>query len=411
MSVQTGAQSPPGVSSAGVKRLDTHLQEYIDRKQVAGIVCLLTRCGQVVHTGSYGYLDLGNPVQNHPAKAMRPDAIFRIFSMTKPITSLAVLMLLEEGHFQLDTPIADFIPLLGDMNVLIHQDIKGMLTVPIERPITIFDLLTHTSGLGYGLDPILPVDAIYLQAKILRTDESMQEKIPRIASLPLHHQPGDRYTYSIATDILGHLVEILSGMPLDEFFRRRIFQPLGMVDTGFYVPSDQLERLAGFYSTDTDGGLIDLSTADLSDGVYFLSGGWIHKDKNPRFLSGGGGLVSTAADYYRFAQFLLNQGELDSIRLVKRSTIQLMTTTHLDEKRFMLLGFGQGFGLTVLVDPQRAQIPGNAGSFGAGGAANTSFWVDPRRQTLGVLMTQYTAFLPLNIGTEFIHLGMGIFED
>lgn len=371
------------------------MQRYVDRSQLAGLVTVLLRRGEVAHFGTYGQMDLA------AAKPMREDAIFRIFSMTKPLTSLAVLMLYEEGAFHLQYPIAMFIPELANLRVLSNQMDANSEQVPLARPITIHDLLTHTSGLGYGVDSNLPLDAQLAQAQILRSDESLAEKMTRLARYPLHHQPGLRYTYSLGTDVLGRLVEVVSGMALDEFFKRRIFEPLGMVDTDFYVPAEKMDRLATLYTPAPDGNLVDIRSLDPALVPHFMTGVWVTKDYQPRFLSGGGGLVSTAADYLRFGLMLRNHGELDGVRLVGRKTVELMTSPHLRPDQFFVDGASFGLGFTVMTSPAQAQMLGSVGAYEAGGAANTNFWFDPHEDLMGVLMTQYASYTPSMVGMDF----------
>lgn len=332
---------------------------------------------------------------------MREDAIFRIFSMTKPITSLAVLILYEEGAFHLLSPVSMFIPELADLKVLSNQMDSGSEQVPLARPITIHDLLTHTSGLGYGVDPMLPLDALLMQAQILRSDESLAEKMTRLARYPLHHQPGLRYTYSIGTDVLGHLVEIVSGMTLDEFFKRRIFEPLGMNDTDFYVPPEKMDRLAVLYTPTSDGKLVDIRSLDQNIIPHFMTGEWVTKEFKPRFLSGGAGLVSTAADYLRFGMMLRNHGALDGVRIVSRKTVELMTSPCLRPDQFFLNGASFSLGFTVMTSPAQAQMLGSVGAFETGGAANTNFWFDPQEDLMGVLMVQYASYTPSMVGMDF----------
>ena len=393
--MKTSSPESVGISSTRLQRIDAGMQRYVDRGQVAGIVTILMRRGQVVHTGVYGQMDLVD------SKAMREDAIFRIFSMTKPITSLAVLMLYEEGYFHLQYPISMFIPGFKDLKVLKNQMDANSEQVPLERPITIHDLLTHTSGLGYGLDALTPVDALFLQARMLRMDETLAEKMPRIFQFPLHHQPGLRYTYSIATDVLGHLVEIVSGMPLDVFFEQRIFKPLGMKDTGFYVPAGKMDRLATLYTPLPDGKLADMRSLDSSNLPHFMTGAWVNKQEKPQFFSGGAGLVSTAADYLRFGMMMRNRGELDGVRLVSRKTIELMTSPHLRPEQFFVNGASSGLGVTVMTSPAQAQMLGSVGAYEAGGAAHTNFWFDPQEDLLGILMVQYAAYTPIMLGMDF----------
>jgi CubicO group peptidase (beta-lactamase class C family) len=389
-----------GFSTEGLKRMDAVMLDYVERGQLAGVATVLVRNGKTVHVGLHGDMDL------RAGKPMQEDTIFRIFSMTKPITSLAVLMLLEEGHFSLETPIADFMPEFKQMQVLVHQTEEGMMIEPLERAITIFDLLTHTSGMGYGLEGSTPVEAMCQQAALLRMDECLADKVQRIASIPLHHQPGERYTYSFGTDLLGGMVEIISGMPLDRFFQQRIFDPLGMVDTDFYVSPEKLDRLAALYTTGLDGRLLDL--ADFpGDPTQFPFGLWTDKSQKPAFLSGGGGLVSTADDYLRFARLLANKGEVDGVRLIKPEMVELMLAPHLSSEKLNIPGAAYGLGVLVLTDPIQAQIPGSPGSYAAGGAAHTDFWYEPVQDLTGLLMTQYIHYNALNIPHEFKILAHG----
>jgi CubicO group peptidase (beta-lactamase class C family) len=384
-----------GLSSARLQRVDRVMQGYVDRGQLAGIVTMLMRRGEMAHRGIYGQMDLA------ASKPMREDAIFRIFSMTKPLTSLAVLMLYEEGAFHLQYPISMFIPELANLKVLSNQMDANSEQVSLARPITIHDLLTHTSGLGYGIDSMLPLDMLLMQAQILRSDESLPEKMTRLAQYPLHHQPGLRYTYSIGTDVLGRLVEIVSSMPLDEFFKKRIFEPLGMVDTDFYVPSKKLDRLANLYTPDPDGKLVDIRSLEPASVPHFMTGVWVTKDYRPKFLSGGAGLVSTAADYMRFGMMMRNKGELDGTRLVSRKTAELMTSPHLRQDQFFVNGASFGLGFTVMTSPAQAQMLGSVGAYEAGGAAHTNFWFDPNEDLMGVLMVQYASYTPSMVGMDF----------
>lgn len=393
-----------GLSTSRLRRIDTVMQRYVDSSQLAGAITLLARRGQVAHCGIYGQMNL------NAGKEMREDAIFRVFSMTKPVTSLAVLMLYEEGAFHLQYPVSMFIPDFKDLQVLAGQGDNGQDLAPLKRPVTIFDLLTHTSGLGYGLDCSTPVDALYQRASLMRADESMAEKIDKIVKIPLHHQPGKRYTYSMGTDVLGYLIEAISGQPLDVFFQERIFEPLGMIDTGFYVPEEKLDRLAALYTSIPGIGLVDVASVP-GDPTQFPFGLWTDKSLKPAFLSGGGGLVSTAADFLRFAMMMRNKGELDGTRLVSRKTIELMTAPHLRPDQFFIDGASSGLGVLVLTDPAKAQMLGSPGAYEAGGAALTEFWVDPVEDLVGVLMTQYIHTTPLLAGMDYKVLAAQAIED
>jgi CubicO group peptidase (beta-lactamase class C family) len=397
------APTSVGLSAEGLSRIDAAMQAYIERGQVAGIMTVLVCGGKIAHTGLHGCRDLRS---NSP---LAEDTIFRIFSMTKPVTSLAVLMLCEEGYFDLDTPIAAFMPELKDLRVLSGKKDEQPVFAALQRPITIFDLLTHTSGIGYGLDASSPVEALYMQAAMMRPDEPMSEKVRRLAGLPLHHQPGVRYTYSLGTDIAGHLVEKISDMPLDDFFRQRIFNPLGMQDTNFYVPPEKMNRMAALYTTGPDGRLFDLANYP-GDPTQFPFGLWTDKSQKTAFLSGGGGLVSTAADFLRFGMMLRGLGELDGLRLVKPETVQMMTSAHLSPAQVNIPGVSYGLGVSVLTDPALAQMPGSAGAYAAGGAAHTDFWYDSGRDLMGLLMTQYIHYTGLILPHEFKILAEGAVE-
>jgi CubicO group peptidase (beta-lactamase class C family) len=298
-----------GFSANRLKRIDTAMQRYVDQKKLAGIVTLVARRGSVVHFEKFGHQDLAT------SKPIELDTIFRIYSMTKPITSVALMMLYERALFHLTDPVSKFIPEFKKVKVFVSE---GELA-DLEREITIQDLLRHTAGLSYGgyKETQIPVDKLYDQAEIWVPDITNQEMVRRIAALPLAYQPGQKWWYSAATDVVGYLVEVLSGMSLGAFFAEKIFEPLGMQDTAFTVPPDKVDRFATLYGLTDKGPLevIDVATG----GDYF----------NTRLEYGGAGLVSTAADYARFAQLVLNKGELDGVRLLGPRTVDLMTADHL----------------------------------------------------------------------------------
>ncbi|UCF43206.1 MAG: beta-lactamase family protein, partial [Planctomycetota bacterium] len=362
-------------SSERLERINKVVLGYIAEKKAAGFVTMVARRGKVAHFGSFGLMNI------EPCESMKPDAIFRIYSMSKPITSAAVMMLYEEGHFQLDDPVSKFIPQFKDMKVFVKKTQAGVEVTEAKRQITIRNLLTHTSGLAYGLGKDTEVDVMYQEEKMLKWDETLEEKVARLAKLPLAEEPGSKWRYSISTDVLGYLVEVISGKRFDVFLEERLFGPLEMKDTGFYVPAEKMSRLAGFYETKETGGL-----GPIADEKY-----WGRFSKLPKFLSGGGGLVGTTSDYVRFCQMMLHGGELDGVRVLGRKTVELMTMNHLD---FKLLssgpgggsGFGLGFG--VLMDVAKSGSIGSAGAYSWGGAASTGFWIDPREELIGILMTQ-----------------------
>jgi len=389
--LETANPESVGLSSSRLRRIDTAMQRYIDQGKIPGIQTLLCRRGQIVHQGCYGVMSLAT--QQH----MRSDALFRIYSMTKIIASTCVMLLAEEGAYRLTDPIQDFFPGFKDLKVFCKEtEGGGMETVPLARPITIHDLITHTSGLAYGLDPTPPVDKLYIKQRLLRMDETLAEKVKRLGELPLVHQPGERWTYSMGIDVLGHLVEVVSGKTLDVFMKERIFDPLGMPDTGFDVPASKYDRLAAVYTPSgkglpSGGGrLIDLTNPDPAAAAILpeiVTGGWIDKDPQPQFLSGGGGLVSSAGDYLRFLRMFANKGTLNGERIMSRTTVDYMTRHHVPPEKFGP-GTAFGYGMTILTDPTRLQSSGSVDSFDVGGAAGTYGWVDPQEELIGLLMIQ-----------------------
>ena len=372
-----------GLSSERLERIDGWMHGLVDAGKLAGVQTLVLRRGKVAWQRHCGLADLAR------GKPMEPDTIFRIYSMTKPLTSVAVMMLYEEGRFQLDDPITRFLPSFRNMRVFTGGARGRWESAPAGREITFRDLLTHTSGLTYGFMESTLVDAMYRDSGVdfQTSDKSLGEVVEIAASLPLLSQPGAEWNYSIATDVLGHLVAVISGRPFEDFLRERLIAPLGMVDTDFHVPGDKLARLAANYTRGGDGRpkLID----DPFESRYAA----------PRNLcSGGGGLVSTAADYVRFCRFMLGKGALDGVRLLGRKTVELMTRNHLrgdmaemGQPRFSespYFGIGFGLGFSVMLDPAKAQILGTPGEYAWGGAASTAFWIDPVEDMAVILMTQ-----------------------
>jgi len=371
-----------GLSSSRLGRIRDWMQALVDRQKLAGLITVVSRRGQVALMHACGKADLARD------KAMRPDTIFRIYSMTKPLTSTAIMMLYEEGRFQLDDPITRFLPAFRNMRVYVSGARGKYESEPAQRDITFRDLLSHTSGLTYGFMEASPVDAMYREAGVdFQTHKgSLKDVVELAAGLPLIAQPGSEWNYSISTDVLGYLVEVISGQPFDRFLHERVMAPLGMVDTSFHVPADKVGRFAANYGPDEGGGLKQIEDPTRN---RFLS---------PRLCSGGGGLLSTAADYMRFCQMMLNKGELDGTRLLGRKTVELMTSNHLKgdmadmgQPRFSestYTGIGFGLGFSVMLDPAKAQILGTPGEFAWGGAASTAFWVDPAEEMYVLLLTQ-----------------------
>ncbi|HLV33798.1 MAG TPA: serine hydrolase domain-containing protein [Spirillospora sp.] len=367
-----------GLDSGRLKRLDALVHRYIDAGEVPGVLMLVARRGQVAYWKCFGMMDIE---QQRPTQA---DTIYRIYSMTKPIVSVALLMLYEEGYFFLDEPVDAYIPEFRDLRVYI----EGGEPQPLQRPITFHHLLTHTAGLTYDFLKTSPVDTLYEQANLRDRDVPLRDWIKKLAALPLVNQPGTVWRYSMATDVVGYLVEVLSGMPLDAFLQTRIFEPLGMIDTSFYVPPEKADRLATLYGS----GLWVIGPEYAGDYT-----------QPPRWLSGGGGLVSTAADYLRFCQMLLGGGALNGVRLLGRKTVAYMTTNHLRPDMPVVdhPGYGFGLGVDVLLDPVAAGRLASVGEFGWGGAAYTHFWIDPAEDLIAIKMSQIMHRDPEGVAVPF----------
>jgi CubicO group peptidase (beta-lactamase class C family) len=371
-----------GLSTARLGRIRDWMQALVDQKKLAGLITIVSRRGQVGLMHACGKMDLARD------KPMRPDTIFRIYSMTKPLTSAAIMMLYEEGRFQLDDPITTFLPSFKNQRVYVSGARGKYESEPAQRDITFRDLLSHTSGLTYGFMEASPVDAMYREAGVdFQTSKaSLREVVDLAGSMPLIAQPGSQWNYSIATDVLGCLVEVISGKPFGDFLHERLIAPLGMVDTSFHVPESKVDRFAANYGPDEGGGIKQIEDPQRS---RFLK---------PRLCSGGGGLLSTAADYMRFCQMMLNKGELDGVRVLGRKTVELMTSNHLrgdmadmGQPRFSestYTGIGFGLGFSVMIDPAKAQILGTPGEYAWGGAASTAFWIDPAEEMYVILLTQ-----------------------
>ena len=358
-----------GLATAGLTRLGRVLRGEIERGRVPGAVALIARRGEIAYFESFGQRD---PANGAP---MARDSIFRIYSMTKPIVSVAAMMLWEEGRFLLSDPIGKFLPELGAVSVAAGP--AAAERVPADRPITIQDLLRHTSGLTYEFRGNGPVHKMYMAARIYSRDQSNADQVTSLSKLPLLHQPGTQWEYSRSTDVVGRLIEVLSGVSLGEYLQQHILGPLGMVDTAFSVPTALQARLAEGFAKDPDTG----------SGVQLVN----VKDK-PKFESGGGGLVSTAGDYARFLQMLLNNGTFDGVRYLSRKTIELMTADHLGPitgaPDLLLPGYGFGLGFAVRLQPGISHVPGSVGQYFWGGLAGTTFWVDPAEELFAIMMIQ-----------------------
>jgi CubicO group peptidase (beta-lactamase class C family) len=382
-----------GLSSERLERITANIQQSIDDKRIAGAVTLVARHGKVVYFKPQGSLD------REANKPMRSDAIFRICSMTKPITSLAVMMLYEEGKFLLEDPVSKYLPEFKNPKVFVKAaGGREAYTIPAAREITIKDLLTHTSGLTYDWNETL--GAQYKTAQVasglLPYDGTIADNVKRLASLPLLFHPGTRWEYSLGIDVLGRLVEVTSGMPLDQFFRKRIFEPLGMKDTYFYLPEDKVDRLAVAYTYYDGKGLERFPDTPIAEGSFSYSADYPYKGPKKLF-AGGAGLSSTAADYYRFCQMMLQGGKLGDVRLLSRKSVELMSHDqlgHISDDQ----AFGIGFGLDGVKTPLKEL--GSPGSFGWGGFFYTQFSIDPKEDMIVIFMGQLHPTGGLNLDSQ-----------
>jgi CubicO group peptidase (beta-lactamase class C family) len=366
-----------GMSSERLARLDSGMKSLIDQGRLAGTVTMVARHGKVVEFAALGKRDLA---ANAP---MQKDSIFRIYSMSKPITGVAMMMLFEEGKWQLNDPVAKYIPEFAALKVYATDAHNNMTLKDQEHPMTMRELMSHTAGFSYGYFSNTPVDKLQREADILNVNNTLDEFIKRVAKLPLNTQPGSEWHYSIAVDVQGYIVQKLSGMPFEEFLEKRIFKPLSMNDTAFYVPKEKLNRFAEMYDYDKDGKLHALGVTEGLNHDFAAK---------PAMASGGGGLVSTAADYMRFCQMLLNGGQLDGVRLLSPRTVELMRTNVLPPN-FSIFGPGAGFGLdfAVYTDPVAAGGYYGKGAYWWGGAAGTWFWIDPVSDLIVIGMIQQVA--------------------
>jgi CubicO group peptidase (beta-lactamase class C family) len=382
------------MSSERLARIGPAVERHLGKERIAGAITLVARRGQVVYHECAGVMDREND------KPMSPGAICRIYSMTKPITCVALMTLYEKGHFQLVSPVAEFVPAFGDLQVYTGGEGAQIELADLARPVTVRDLLTHTSGLTYHFTEYGPVEEMYRQARIC-SDKPLAGFVADLCRMPLAFQPGTAWRYSMAHDVAAYLIEVMSGQPLDVYLRENLFEPLGMVDTGYRVPQGKLDRLASMYGTGDvlEPGMTltrwyeDAETA----GSRLLATSTDSLESTPHnVFRGGHGLVSTAQDYYRFCQMLLNGGELEGKRILGRKTVELLTANHLlpelmpyDIGGIDYAGYGFGLGMRVALDVAQTQLPGSMGEYGWAGAASTYFWIDPREALIGVQMTQF----------------------
>jgi CubicO group peptidase (beta-lactamase class C family) len=373
-----------GFSSERIEQLHALMQRAVDQKQIAGIVTILARHGRVVDYRTYGVSDIAS------GKPIEKDAIFRDFSMTKPVTGVAMMILYEQGKWLPSDLIAKYIPEFAHLKVFKGMDAGGkMILVDPDHAPTMRELLSHTAGFTYGIFGDTPVDKMYRDVSVLGS-KNLQEMIDRLAQIPLLYQPGKGWTYSVSMDIEGYIVEKLSGQTLPDFIRDHIYQPLGMRDAGFFVPAEKRSRFVTLYATGPNG---ELAAAQRGPG-----GGMSQYAAQPTMPSGGGGMVSTADDYYRFAQMMANGGELNGSRILAPATVKLMTSNHVPEElltgqfgiglQVMRPGFGYGYNCAVVFDPPAANLPEGKGTFFWDGAAGTWFWVDPTNDVVFIGMIQ-----------------------
>ncbi|MGB7215661.1 MAG: serine hydrolase domain-containing protein [Gammaproteobacteria bacterium] len=375
-SLETAVPEDVGLSSQRLERLTEQLNRYVEKGELAGGVALVARRGRIAYLEAFGWRDI------ETGAPMTADTMFRIASQTKAIVSVAAMILQEEGALVITNPVGDYLPAFRETTVAVPREGGGYDIVPARRPITIRDLLTHTSGFGYGMGG--PAADRWAAAGIqgwyfADRDEPIGVTVERMASLPADAQPGERWIYGYNTDILGALVERASGQPLDVFLTERIFEPLGMHDTHFYVPREKRNRLATVYSAGENGLTPAVGTGAIGQGAYV--------DGPRKSFSGGAGLVSTATDYARFLQMLLNGGELDGERILSRKSVELMTVNHLGDIPFRP-GEGFGLGFYIVEDVGARGVPGSVGEFGWGGAYHSTYWVDPAEELVVVYLAQ-----------------------
>lgn len=384
-----------GMSSSRLARLDEVMKRrYVDGGYLPGMLTYVYRKGQLVHTGLCGQADIER------RKKLKEDAIFRIYSMSKPITAVALMMLVEEGLIGLDDTVATHIPEWEDLAVyatgvssLVPTSGPKYVTTPVKRPMKVVDLATHTSGLSYGFMMRTAVDAAYRRAKVVdrQTKGGLERMVHQLAEIPLDFSPGTAWNYSVATDVIGYLVEKLSGMSFGEFLRKRLLKPLGMKDTAFYVPEDKTDRFASCYQPETSDSGLKLQD-DGRESTYA---------KPPLLESGGGGLVSSAHDYLRFCRMMLNGGSLDGVQILSPKTVALFSLNFLPDNREVAemalpgtfsessyAGVGFSLGCGVNVNVAKTRLPGTLGEYFWGGAAATAFWIDPKEELTVVFMTQ-----------------------
>ena len=386
MSLITEVPEKVGISRERLARVDELTHGYVDAGRLPCAQTVIARRGEVIHHDIYGWADV------EEQRPLRAHHAFRIYSMTKPVTSLALMQLVETGQVLLENPVSRYIPSFGDLEVWAGGDGEDYSTVPTEREVTVHDVLTHMAGISAAFDPANPVARLYQEHRLgdlKRPHMSLEEGMDLLAGIPLLFQPGSAWAYGMSTDVCGRIVEVVSGQPLDEYFREHVFEPLGMDRTDFWVPQDRIEGLTTNYMRNQEK---QLQAIDRPGRTTY--------DRRPEYLSGAGGLVSVAADYQRFAQMLLNGGDYDGARVIGRKTLEYMTLNHLPGGRTLndfgqslwaetaMEGTGFGLGFAVLTDPAANQSLTSVGQYEWGGAASTLFWVDPVEEITVLFLTQ-----------------------
>jgi CubicO group peptidase (beta-lactamase class C family) len=386
-----------GFSSERLERLHALMQGVVDQKQIPGIVTILARHGKVIDYRAYGQRDMAS------GAPMTKDTIFRDFSMTKPVTGVAMMILYEQGKWLPTDPISKYIPEFAHLKVFKGVDAAGNVIVedPVHAP-TLHELMTHTAGFTYGLFGNSPIDKLYQSAAVMHS-KSLQEMIDKLAKIPLLYQPGTRWVYSLSMDIQGYIIEKLSGQSLPDFMRQNIFEPLGMKDAGFFVPAEKRNRFVTLYRPNEQGELIADNTLGGRAGDYSVQ---------PTMPSGGGGMVSTAEDYLRLAQMLGNGGELNGVRILSPAAVRLMGSNHLAPNlltgefaiglQTIRPGFGYGYDCAVVFNPPEADLPDGQGTFFWDGAAGTWFWIDPANDIVFVGMIQRVLGPDLSPNLEYL---------
>ncbi len=401
--MQTTGPEQIGLSSERLARIDQAMDSHVAKGHFSGAIGLIARRGKI------GYFKTWGDADKEAGKKMSKGAIFRMYSMTKAVTGVAAMILYEHGRFSLTDPISNYLPEFKNMHVAVDKtDPKTgrriAYTIPADRQITVRDLFMHTAGLSYA-GPKTPDGEAYYAKIGVRDATTLEEMVKRIAKAPLVQQPGTTWQYGFSTDVLARYVEVVSGVPIDEFFRKNIFRPLGMGDTGYHVPKEKWDRFTVLYSLDKGKKTVHRSTAEAQDS---------YKQPTTKF-GGGSGLVSTTMDYARFCQMLVNDGELNGARILSRKSVELMRADHmrLEMPRAGLLSPGSGFGLTFAVNrgPGKSGMIGTKGEYRWGGAAGTRFWIDPKEEMVTIFMVQILPYTGLSYGREFKQLAYQAIVD